>query len=65
MAGLNQSKISLIESGERRLSTVEMADIAAMLHIDPLDLLEDDSLLQVSVAARARRSRLPEGACRH
>ena len=53
MAGLNQSKISLIESGERRLSTVEMADIAAMLHIDPLDLLEDDSLLQVSVATRA------------
>jgi Zn-dependent peptidase ImmA (M78 family)/transcriptional regulator with XRE-family HTH domain len=51
VAGLTQSKLSKSESGQRRLSTVELAEIAQALGADPVDLLADEPLSEAAGAA--------------
>ena len=53
LIGLDQSILSRIENGRRRVSTTELAELAAVLKIDPLELLEETPLSEaVVVAAR-------------
>lgn len=49
--GLDQPKLSRIEAGERRVSSLELADLADALGVDPLDLLQDRPLPESAVAA--------------
>jgi transcriptional regulator with XRE-family HTH domain len=52
--GLTQPKLSQVEKGNRRLTTVELAEISNALGVDPLDLLDDEPMSEgILVAARA------------
>lgn len=50
--GLTQSAISRVESGGRALDSIELAEMAEVLRVSPLQLLEDNPL-RVRLAARA------------
>ena len=51
IVGLDQSKLSRVESGARRVSSSELADLSEALHVDPLDLLEDEPLSEGLITA--------------
>ncbi|MFN8051060.1 MAG: XRE family transcriptional regulator [Acidimicrobiales bacterium] len=49
--GMTQSKLSKSENGARRFTTIELAELAAALDVDPLDLLDESPLAESLVAA--------------
>lgn len=58
LIGLDQPKLSKIEAGSRRVSSTELVDLAAALHVDPLDLVEDEPLvLGAAIVARTDSGR--------
>ena len=59
IAGLNQSAVSRIEAGKRPVSSLELVDIAAALHVSVLDLLEERPRADLAVAARVAEASRP------
>ncbi len=57
--GLGQSAVSRIESGERSVSSLELAEVASVLRVSVLELLEERPVSALSVAARAQRAKSP------
>jgi Zn-dependent peptidase ImmA (M78 family)/transcriptional regulator with XRE-family HTH domain len=57
--GLSQSAVSRIESGERSVDSIELAELAAALDLSVLDLLEKTRPLPTALAARLSRRESP------
>lgn len=59
--GLDQTKLSRIENGERGLTSLELADVAEALEVDPSHLIEEYPLPEsIQVAARSEVTNSPE-----